>query len=74
MQSAAYFRFAFAENGQAALEMIGRNRYDLVLTDLRMPGMDGAELYRRLVAERRAQIERLLQEARDKGWKDPGGR
>lgn len=37
-----------AENGQAALEIIRRHRPDLVLLDMRMPVMDGAELMRRL--------------------------
>jgi DNA-binding NtrC family response regulator len=33
-----------AANGAQALEMIGRNRVHLVVTDLRMPEMDGLEL------------------------------
>ena len=33
-----------AENGRAALEKIQQNNYDLVITDLRMPEMDGLEL------------------------------
>lgn len=35
-----------AEDGRAALEMLGRGEIDLVITDLRMPGMDGMELLR----------------------------
>jgi len=37
-----------AESGLAALECIAESDYDLILTDLRMPNMDGPELYRRL--------------------------
>ena len=37
-----------APNGIAALEKIEGRRYDLILTDLHMPKMDGADLYREL--------------------------
>ena len=37
-----------APNGIAALEKIESRRYDLILTDLHMPEMDGAGLYREL--------------------------
>jgi len=37
-----------APNGIAALEKIDSRRYDLILTDLHMPEMDGAGLYREL--------------------------
>jgi len=33
-----------AENGAKALDILGSRRIDLVLTDIRMPGMDGMEL------------------------------
>lgn len=34
----------FAENGAAALELMAQHPFDAVVTDLKMPGMDGAEL------------------------------
>ena len=34
----------FAENGPAALEIMAANPVDVIVTDMRMPGMDGAEL------------------------------
>jgi len=37
-----------ALNGIAALEKIESRRYDLILTDLHMPELDGAGLYREL--------------------------
>jgi HD-like signal output (HDOD) protein/CheY-like chemotaxis protein len=35
---------AFAESGASALEMMEKERFDAVISDMRMPGMDGAEL------------------------------
>jgi CheY-like chemotaxis protein len=37
-----------AVNGEEALDMAARQVYDLVLLDLKMPGMDGMEVLRRL--------------------------
>lgn len=37
-----------ADSGLAALERIAQSDYDLILTDLRMPKMDGPALYRQL--------------------------
>jgi two-component system response regulator HydG len=37
-----------AHDGFAALELVRKHSYDLALLDLRMPGMDGLELYRRM--------------------------
>lgn len=34
----------FAGNGTEALKMMGQETYDVVVTDMRMPGMDGAAL------------------------------
>jgi len=39
-----------AENGTQALSLLAANRVDLVLTDLRMPGLDGTALLARLPA------------------------
>jgi len=35
---------AFAESGSQALEMMARESFDVVISDMRMPRMDGAEL------------------------------
>ncbi|TXG94094.1 MAG: sigma-54-dependent Fis family transcriptional regulator [Rhodocyclaceae bacterium] len=37
-----------AQDGAAALALLGENAYQLVLTDLRMPGIDGLELLRQI--------------------------
>ncbi|HEY4355881.1 MAG TPA: response regulator [Acidobacteriaceae bacterium] len=38
------WEFEFVRNGQAALAACQQRRFDAVVSDLRMPGMDGAEL------------------------------
>jgi HD-like signal output (HDOD) protein/ActR/RegA family two-component response regulator len=42
---------AFASSGEAALEMMGTTSYDVLVSDMRMPGMDGAAVLAQ--AERR---------------------
>ncbi|MEX2409277.1 MAG: ATP-binding protein, partial [Rhodovibrionaceae bacterium] len=37
-----------AESGGDALNLMGRNSYDVILSDLRMPGLDGPRLYTHL--------------------------
>ena len=37
-----------ASSGKEALSALGRGRYDAVITDIRMPGMDGLDLQRRI--------------------------
>ncbi len=37
-----------APDGRAALDILGRERFDLVIMDMRMPGLDGAETTERI--------------------------
>ena len=37
-----------AESGEKALEMLVQQEFDVILTDIRMPGIDGVELLRRI--------------------------
>ncbi|WP_298268291.1 response regulator [Geobacter sp.] len=46
------FAVSCAENGEQALEILAQGNYQLMLTDLNMPGMDGIELARRARALR----------------------
>ncbi|MBI5142359.1 MAG: sigma-54-dependent Fis family transcriptional regulator [Nitrospirae bacterium] len=42
------YEVAQAENANAGLELLAADRFDLVLTDLKMPGMDGIEFLRNI--------------------------
>jgi DNA-binding response OmpR family regulator len=42
------FHVDVAYDGQSALELVRRQHYDVALLDLKMPRMDGLELYRRI--------------------------
>jgi len=49
-----------APNGIAALEKIEGRRYDLILTDLHMPEMDGAGLYRELAKRQTPPRQKII--------------
>ncbi|MGE3960721.1 MAG: response regulator [Dehalococcoidia bacterium] len=48
--SATGYEVDTAEGGEEALHLLAEQTFDLIITDLRMPGMDGATLYREVVS------------------------
>jgi CheY-like chemotaxis protein len=50
MLEADEHRVEMATNGLEALQRIERGTYDLIMTDIRMPGLDGIGLYRAVVS------------------------
>ena len=49
-----------AANGRLALEQIERRSYDLILSDLRMPELDGLALYRELERRQSDLLPRMV--------------
>ena len=54
------YRVFLAESGERALEMLGGNSIDVLLSDVRMPGMDGLTLMKRALAQNPAMMCVLL--------------
>jgi PAS domain S-box-containing protein len=53
------YKVTVAGDGAAALMAIDRGEYDLILSDLRMPGVSGPDLYARLAETRPYLLERM---------------
>ncbi|MFQ6092208.1 MAG: PAS domain S-box protein [bacterium] len=47
-------------SGDAALNKIARKRYDLIFVDLKMPGMDGRQLYEHVLKDHPQQAGRMI--------------
>jgi DNA-binding response OmpR family regulator len=54
------FQVDIAANGEVALEMWRRKNYDLCLSDIRTPRMNGIELYRQLETERPEAVKTFI--------------
>jgi two-component system NtrC family sensor kinase len=59
MLEAAGYDVATAESGMVALELLATARFDAIVSDLRMPDIDGAALWRE-VSRRRPQLARHM--------------
>jgi len=46
------YEVLFATNGQEAIQMVKEGRPDLIVMDIRMPGMDGIEAMSRILEEK----------------------
>ena len=53
------WEMAFAESGQEALDLLAEQPFDVIVSDMRMPGMDGAQLLNE-VLRRYPQIVRIV--------------
>jgi len=54
------FDLQFAESGQEALDILDGAVFDVVVTDMRMPGIDGAELLSRIMRQHPYSIRIML--------------
>ena len=54
------YRVELACNGLQALARIEKHRYDLILSDLRMPELDGVGLYRELKRRQPELLRRMI--------------
>jgi len=54
------YEIEMAADGAAALQLCEERRYDLILSDLRMPRMDGAALYAALLDRHGAAMPRII--------------
>ncbi len=67
-QEQAGYRVLLAETGPAGLEQARRERPDLLILDLNLPGMDGMEVAARLRAESDVFILILTALRKPTGW------
>jgi two-component system NtrC family sensor kinase len=51
---------ATARGGQEALELLGQRKYDVIVSDWKMPGLNGVRLYEHLVATDPATAKRMI--------------
>jgi len=60
MLEGAGYEVATAESGAVALEMLAEVRFDAIVSDLRMPDVDGAALWREVSARQPQLAQRML--------------
>ena len=54
------FELSFAENGKEALEILADTNIDIIVSDMRMPVMDGAELFTKVIEQHPHAIRIML--------------
>ncbi|HYK11284.1 MAG TPA: ATP-binding protein [Gemmatimonadales bacterium] len=62
-----------ASDGQAALEALGAHVYDVIISDVRMPGMNGRDFIARLKKDRPELLRRLILSTGDTFAEDTAG-
>jgi two-component system, response regulator PdtaR len=75
LESEGYDVVGEAARGDDALELVKQTHPDLAILDIKMPGLDGIEVARRVIAEQRVPVliltafsqRNLIEEARDAG-------
>ena len=50
----------FASNGEEALNLIGAKPFDVLVTDMRMPGMNGAQLLNHVLRQHPQTVRIIL--------------
>ncbi|MEY2410101.1 MAG: hypothetical protein QOF48_2771 [Verrucomicrobiota bacterium] len=63
----AGWEMAFVESGEKALEAMSRKPFDIVITDIAMPGMDGVELLMRVSQKYPQTVRIVLSGQKDRG-------
>ena len=58
--TASGFEVTVAEDGQTALNRLRSENFSVILTDLRMPGLDGPSLFARLRSEKPRLADRMI--------------
>jgi CheY-like chemotaxis protein len=54
------YKIETASDGQVALDHLSRNKYDLIISDWKMPGVNGQQLYQRLQEINPAAAKRMI--------------
>ncbi|NDY43280.1 response regulator [Dissulfurirhabdus thermomarina] len=55
-----FYDVTLAGNGREALAHLSRTPFDLIISDIKMPALDGIELYRRLEQDRPEYLDRII--------------
>ena len=66
------FEVSLARDGQESLDQLGTNSFDLVITDIQMPGVDGIEMLKEMKkAHRKEKVIVMSANPSDMGLNEP---